>query len=164
MLIVALLIVWYNLGLLHSILSGAPYVATPTKDITTILELADISSHSVVYELGSGDGKLVIATAQAGAQHVYGIEINTFLVWWSRYKIARLRLRNATIVRGNILHTSFADATVVILYILPGLMKRLEPKLRAELKPGTIIISKGFPLHGWTPTAHKNGIFQYVVR
>lgn len=164
MLILALLILWYNLSLLHSIVAGAPYVPTPNKDIATILELADVTPRSIIYELGSGDGRLVIAAAQAGAHHVTGIEINTFLVWWSRYRIWRFGLRNASIRRGNILHSSFSDATVIILYILPGLMERLEPKLRRNLRPGTIIVSKGFTFPHWKPSAVKNGIYQYVAR
>ncbi len=145
-------------------LKGAPYVRSPKKYVKTMIELAEIKPGELIIDLGSGDGTIVIEAARKGARAV-GIEINPFLVLWSRYRIKKLGLKEqAQIVKGNFFKYSLVDADVILFYLLPKIMNRLKEKFSRELKPGTRIISYAFPIPGWTPRSQKNGVFMYHYR
>jgi len=133
------------------VLINAPYVTTPATVVTAMLQLAGIANRDTVYDLGCGDGRIVIAAAKLGA-HGVGIDINP-----QRIREARANARKAgveTLVRfeaGDIFDADIRDATVVALYLLPDLNLRLRPKLLKELKPGTRVVSHAFDMGGWTP-------------
>jgi len=131
---------------------GAPYVPTPEHVVRRLLSLADVSSDDVVYDLGSGDGRiLILAAKEFGAQGV-GIEIDSQLV-----ETARQRARKAGVShlvefrRGDLFDTNLNDATVVTLYLWPDMNNRLRPKLQRELDPGDRVVSHSFDIDGWSP-------------
>jgi predicted RNA methylase len=103
----------------------------------------------VFYDLGSGDGRLVIAAAMRGA-HAWGIEADRLRVFYSRIWISALRLsKKAKIINGNLFKTNISDATVVCAYLLPETHEKLKRKLKSELKKGTRVVAVAFEFKGW---------------
>lgn len=144
-------------------LKGAPFVRSRKDRIYTMLKLAQIQPGMRVLELGSGDGTLIVGAAQLGAISE-GIEINPFLVWYSRYKVRMAGLTDrATFTRANIFNISLAEKkpNVLFLYLLPGTLKKLKEKLCAELPSGTRIISNAFRIDGLTPIVQENNVYVY---
>jgi len=130
------------------------FVPTPQSVVDAMLRLAKVTKDDVVYDLGCGDGRIVITAAkQFGARGV-GIDIDP-----ARVKDSLENTRTAGVTdRVKILQadifadsTNLSEATVVTLYLLPSLNVKLLPKLRRELKPGTRIVSNSFPMGEWEP-------------
>jgi SAM-dependent methyltransferase len=126
-----------------------PFVITPTNVVTAMLDLAKVGTGDRLIDLGSGDGRIVIAAAQRGAVGV-GIEIDANLVERSRASARWLKLEDrATFVTQDLFETDFSTADVVTLYLLPDVNKRLAPKFLSTLKAGTRIVSHDYDLGGW---------------
>jgi len=144
-------------------LKGAPYVSSDRKKIELMLELAGIRPDELVVDLGSGDGSLVREAASRGARAV-GIEVNPFLVYYSRWRIKRSGLaEKAQIIHGDLRRYPLQEADALFVYLLPKTLLKLKEKFIKELKPGARIISNGFPIPGWHPQLSKNGVFRYSV-
>jgi SAM-dependent methyltransferase len=117
-----------------------------------MLKLAGVTSKDVVYDLGCGDGRIVIAAAREFGARGVGIDIAA-----PHIDDARGRAQNAGVAHkvhfavGDIFTTEIRDATVVALYLLPDLNLKLRPRLLSELKPGTRIVSHAFDMGGWKP-------------
>lgn len=118
----------------------------------TMLTLAAVTADDVVYDLGSGDGRILILAAQKYGARGVGIEIDPRLVALSR-EIARDGevADRITFIEGDLFTADISAATVVTIYLSPSVNKRLEPKLRRELRPGTRIVSHQFPIGAWAP-------------
>lgn len=130
---------------------GAPFVPLEPDVVEHVMQLADIRPGQVFYELGSGDGRLVISAALRGAT-AYGVEIDKFRVIYSRLWIGLLRLSNrAKILHENIFQVNLSEANIVCMYLLQSTNEALQQKLLLELKPGTKIISVAFTFPGWKP-------------
>ncbi len=128
-----------------------PFVITPTNVVTAMLDLAKVAAGDRLIDLGSGDGRIVLAAAQRGAVGI-GIEIDANLVERSRESARRLNLQaRATFVTQDLFETDFSAADVVTLYLLPDVNKRLAPKFLATLKAGARIVSHDYDLGGWPP-------------
>jgi 16S rRNA A1518/A1519 N6-dimethyltransferase RsmA/KsgA/DIM1 with predicted DNA glycosylase/AP lyase activity len=124
-----------------------------------MLDGARVTAADTVYDLGSGDGRIVFAAARRGARAV-GIELDARLVQDSRDRAFAMGLSNrATFVWQDALKTDLAPATVVTLYLFPELNAKLAVKFLAELRPGTRIVSHRFPVADWMPakTLEKEG-------
>lgn len=142
-------------------LKGAPFVRSGKKKIDTMIELASIQLGDRIMDLGSGDGSILIEAAKLGACGV-GVEINPFLVWYSRWKIQRAGFSDKVkILRGDFWKKSLQNADVIFLYLWPDTLEKLQKKLTKESKSGVRIVSNGFPIKEWTPTMQKNGVFMY---
>jgi SAM-dependent methyltransferase len=129
----------------------AVFVPTPDDVVTAMLDLAGVKSADLVYDLGSGDGRIVIAAAKRGCKAI-GIEISNDLVKRSREAVSAAGVgARATIVSGDLFEADFANATVVVLYILPGMSQRLLPRF-ARLQPGARLVSHAFPIPDIVPT------------
>jgi SAM-dependent methyltransferase len=115
-----------------------------------MLKLAKITADDVVYDLGSGDGRIVMLAAQKYGARGVGIEIDPRLVEISR-QVARDGevVDRVAFIEGDLFTADISAATIVTLYLSPGVNKRLEPKLRRELRPGTRIVSHQFPIGTW---------------
>jgi SAM-dependent methyltransferase len=117
-----------------------------------MLKLAQVTAQDVVYDLGSGDGRVLLIAAQKYGARGVGVEIDHRLVELSR-QIAREGevSDRLTFIEGDLFETDLSPATVVTLYLSPTVNKRLEPKLRAQLRPGARIVSHQFGIGTWTP-------------
>ena len=129
------------------------FVPTPHEVVDAMLKVAKVGKGDVLYDLGSGDGRIPITAAQKhGIARGIGIDINP-----ERIKEANENLRSAGVgervrfVNADLFETNLSDATVVTLYLLPALNLKLLPKLLKELKPGTRIVSHAFDMGSWTP-------------
>ena len=131
---------------------AGPYVPTPWVIVEQMLKLADIRGEDVVYDLGSGDGRLVITAAKRFGARGVGVELQTELVEMARIGAKREGVADRVkFVQGDLFQADIRPASVVMLYLLPRFVTRLVPKLRAELRPGTRIVSHDYPLAPWPP-------------
>lgn len=130
----------------------APYVPTSPHVVDTMLEVAGVSSDDVVYDLGSGDGRIPIAAAKTFGARGVGIEIDSALVAKARAKARAAGVADRVRFRqGDLFNADLRDATVVTLYLWPEVNIRLRPKLLRELDPGDRIVSHDFRMGTWTP-------------
>ena len=117
-----------------------------------MLRLAAITPNDVVYDLGSGDGRIVIAAARDYGARGVGIDIDAALVRESTENARKAGVSDRTVFRASdIFAVNLREATVVTMYLLSGLVAKLEPKLLAELKPGTRIVAHDYGFEKWQP-------------
>lgn len=128
-----------------------PYVTTPDDIVTAMLDLAEVSDRDTVYDLGSGDGRIILAAARERGARAVGIEIDPKLVECSRAAIQTAGLtKKVQVIRGDIFKEDIRPATVLTLYLLPDVNERLRPQLET-LRPGTRIVSHMFSIKGAKP-------------
>jgi protein-L-isoaspartate O-methyltransferase len=128
----------------------APFVATPMEIVDKMLEMAAVKADDVVYDLGSGDGRIPIRAAQKYGAKGVGIEIDRRLVQESQEKVQELKLEDkVTIIQGDLLQSNIKPATVVAVYLLPGANEKLRPILEKDLKPGTRVVVHDIRIPGW---------------
>jgi ubiquinone/menaquinone biosynthesis C-methylase UbiE len=131
---------------------GGPFVPTPWPIVDEMLKLVEIRPTDVVYDLGSGDGRFVIAAAKRHGARGVGVELNGDLVVYSRVQAERDGVADrVSFVEGDVLKADVREATVVTMYLLPRLAVQLVPKLRAELAAGTRIVAHDYALEPWRP-------------
>jgi tRNA G37 N-methylase Trm5 len=129
-----------------------PYVPTPQEVVDEMLKLAKVTKNDVIYDLGSGDGRIVITAAQKYGARGVGIDIDA-----DRIKEANENAKKAGVadrvkfIQQDIFQSDFKEATVVTLYLLPAINLKLRPKLWKELKPGTRVVSHAFDMGDWKP-------------
>jgi SAM-dependent methyltransferase len=129
------------------------YFASTRQPVAdAMLTLAGVTANDVVYDLGSGDGRIVILAAQKYGARGVGVEIDSRLVTLSR-QLAREGAVDdkVTFIEADMFTTDISPATVVMLYLSTTINAELEPKLRRELKPGSRIVSQQFPMGAWAP-------------
>ena len=128
------------------------FVPTPDTVIAAMLKAAGVNKNSVVYDLGCGDGRIVVAAARDFGARAVGIDIDPV-----RIKEANENAKKAGVtdrvkfIQGDLFTADIKEATAVTLYLLPSLNVKLRPKLQAELKPGTPIVSQAFDMGDWKP-------------
>ena len=131
------------------------YVPTPEAVVTAMLEVARVTSNDIVYDLGCGDGRIVIAAAKKYGARGVGIDIDP-----QRLAEARANARSAGVAdrvefrQEDLFEADIREATVVTLYLLPSLNLKLLPKLQRDLRPGTRLVSHAFDMGDWTPEQH----------
>ena len=138
------------MSLASYVIGGAPYEATPLHVLNRMLEVAAIRPGDKVYDLGCGDGRLIIDAHKEYGAVAVGIEISPFFCWVARLK-ARLARAEVTVLRGSFYAIDFSDADVVFCYLMPGQMKRLAARFTG-LQPECRIVSLRFEVPGWQPT------------
>jgi SAM-dependent methyltransferase len=132
--------------------TAPPFVTTPMEVVERMLALAQTRKEDLVMDLGSGDGRIVIAAAKLYGAHGVGVELDPDLVAAARANAQRVGVAPLTdFVNGDVLKTDLSRASVVTAYLLPWLMEALEQKFLAELAPGTRIVSHAFAMSGWEP-------------
>jgi precorrin-6B methylase 2 len=137
-------------------LSPAPFITTPEEVVYRMLELAGTRAEDLVVDLGSGDGRIVIAAAQKFGARGLGIELDGALVEKSRDNARRANVADrVSFVQGDVLAADISKATVVTVYLLPGLINRLQPRFLERLQPGTRIVSHAFAMTGWKPDGRE---------
>jgi cyclopropane fatty-acyl-phospholipid synthase-like methyltransferase len=133
--------------------SVAPAVPTPTSIVDEIMVLANVGRDDYVIDLGSGDGRIVIAAvARYHARGGFGVDIDTQMVTLSNYNAVKAGVEDRVkFYERDLFETDVSEATVVTVYLLPSIMGKVEKKLRAELKPGTRVVVHDFPFPDWQP-------------
>ncbi|MBI2829365.1 MAG: class I SAM-dependent methyltransferase [Acidobacteria bacterium] len=130
----------------------APYVATPPDVVARMLALATVTSRDVVYDLGCGDGRVVIAAAQKFGAHGVGVDIDPVRIAEAQRNAARAQVEHlVTFKLQDALDTDVSEATVVTLYLLSAQNVQLRPILTRQLRPGARIVSHNFAMGDWDP-------------
>jgi len=128
----------------------APFVPTPLSVVEEMLKLAKVDEHDRVYDLGSGDGRIVIMAAQKFKAEAVGVEMDDNLCKQSTERIAELGLeKRAKILHENMYKVSLRRATVVTLYLLTSVNERLRPIMERDLHSGARVVTHDFKVPGW---------------
>ena len=132
---------------------NVPYVPTPKHVAKEMLKLAQVGPEDVVYDLGAGDGRIVImAVKEFGAKKAVGVEIRNELVQIAREEVKRLGVEDKVeIIQADALEVPLKEATVVTMFLLPDLMEALRPKLERELREGARVVSHEYIMAKWKP-------------
>jgi hypothetical protein len=134
--------------------ADVPYIPTPPAVVDAMLELAGVGPRDYVIDLGSGDGRIVIAAARQRGARGFGVEIDSELVQTARRAAQHEGVaRQVEFKVQDLFGTDLGQATVVAMYLYPRLMIQLRPRLFAELKPGARVVSHDFDMAGWKPDA-----------
>lgn len=129
-----------------------PFVPTPMEVVEKMLELAEVKKGDVVYDLGSGDGRIVITAAKKYGVRAVGFEIDPDLIRQSRESIRKEGVQHLAEIREQDIRTvDLSGATVVTMYLLPDVNLLLRPKVLHELKPGSRVVSHAFDMGDWGP-------------
>lgn len=145
------------------------YVPTPPEIVDRMLDVANVRPGDVVYDLGCGDGRMVIAAAKKFGTRGFGVDLDP-----QRIREARANAKAAGVEQlvkfevGDMFETDISEATVVMLYLLPELNRRLMPKLQSELRPGARVVSHDFDMgKDWPPEEYiklgTSGIYLWTI-
>lgn len=150
------------------IILDVPYVPTDEKIIYAMLDLAQVTSEDVLYDLGCGDGRIVVAAALERNTRGVGIDIDPMRITEAIEYAGHTGVEHLTrFFEGDLLEADFSDATVVTLYLLDLVNLELRPRLLDELRPGTRIISHAFDMGDWKPDQRQNcgsiNVYKWIV-
>ncbi len=160
--IIGIFLIW----IFWSSIIGAGFQPTSRGRVKKMLEMAEVGSDDIVYDLGSGDGRIVMDAAKKYNARAVGMEADPLRVLWSRLSILTSGLRSkAKIVWGNFFNQDISEATVVTLFLSDTANQRLKSKFQRELKPGTRIVSYVWMFKGWEPVKADNAeeIYLYIM-
>jgi SAM-dependent methyltransferase len=129
-----------------------PYVPTHERIVAEMLKVANVKKSDVLYDLGSGDGRIVITAAKRFGTRGVGVDIDPVRVKEARENAVKAGVTDRVkFLQQDLFETDFREATVVTLYLLPEVNLRLRPKLLSDLKPGTRVVSHNYDMGDWTP-------------
>jgi len=143
------------------------FVPTPNDIVATMLRMAAVTKKDTVYDLGCGDGRIVITAAQKYGARGVGIDIDPERVAEATENVRKAGVADRVkIIRGDLFEADISAATVVTLYLLTDLNLKLRPKLLRDLNPGTRVVSHAFSMGDWKPerTAEVSGTTVYLWR
>jgi SAM-dependent methyltransferase len=136
----------------HQQIIDVPYVPTPNEVVEEMLKVANVGKNDVIYDLGCGDGRIVITAAQKYGARGVGVDINSDRIKESNENAQKAGVTDRVkFFQQDLFETDLREATVVTLYLLPDVNRRLRPKLFRELKPGTRVVSHAFDMGEWNP-------------
>jgi SAM-dependent methyltransferase len=136
----------------HKQFPEVPYVPTPEHVVEEMLKAANVGKNDVIYDLGCGDGRIVITAAQKYGSRGVGIDISEDRIKESNANAQKAGVTDRVkFLQQDLFQTDLREATVVTLYLLPDVNRRLRPKLFRELKPGTRVVSHAFDMGDWNP-------------
>jgi SAM-dependent methyltransferase len=145
---------------------GVRYVPSPQSVVDAMLQLAHVTANDVVYDLGSGDGRVPITAAQRYGARGVGVEIERRLVDESNDNAKKAHVAGrVTFIHGNLFETDVKPATVVVLFLLPRMLDELLPTLKRDLRPGARIVTHGYDFGpAWPPeqTQDISGLFIHL--
>ena len=134
-----------------------PFVPTPKDVVAAMLKLGGVKQGDVLYDLGSGDGRIVISAAEQFHTRGVGVDINPERIQEATENARKAGVTNlVTFRQGDLFNADISEATVVTLYLLPSVNLKLRPKLLRDLKPGTRIVSHSFDMGDWKPDRQEN--------
>jgi tRNA G37 N-methylase Trm5 len=134
------------------LVKDVPYVPTPPEVVERMLQMAGVKSGDVLYDLGCGDGRIVIAAVKKPGVRGVCVDIDPERIADSKRNAEAAGVTDRIrFVEGDLFKVPFTDATVMTLYLMPDVNMRLRPRLLSELKPGTRVVSHAFDMGDWTP-------------
>jgi SAM-dependent methyltransferase len=143
-----------------------PFVPTPQIVVDEMLRLANVGANDVVYDLGSGDGRIVISAASKFGARAVGVELSDHLIYQSEESALQAKVtERVKFLQQDFFKTDFSEASVVTLYLLPGVMRRLRDRM-LELRPGTRLVAHDFDFDEWRPdvkTTIRKNVFLWTV-
>ena len=144
------------------------FAPTPHRVIPEMLQLAEIGADSVVYDLGSGDGRVLIAAARDCGARGVGFDIDPFRIAESRANAIQAGVQDRVqFLQGNFFDVPISEATAIVLYLVDSVNIRLRPKILSECQPGVRVVSYSFEMGDWEADAHTpiaaNGVFLWIV-
>ena len=132
------------------------YVPTPQQLVDVMLQMAEVKKGDLLYDLGSGDGRLVITAAKNHGARAIGIDIDPQRIAEAKNNATAAQVEDKVeFLQADLFKSNFKDATVITLYLLNELNERLRPQLFAQVKPGTRIVSHAFTMGDWEPDAER---------
>jgi len=135
----------------------APYYPTPEVIVRNMLQLGSLQPGETMFDLGSGDGRIVIMAAQQFRAHAIGVELDKELCAQSTVRIHKLGLeQTARIIVGDILKQDYSSADLVTVYLLPNSNDKVQPLLERQLRKGTRVVAHDFEFKNWTPEKVEN--------
>lgn len=150
-----------------------PFVPTSEEIVRRMLQIANVKPGDVVFDLGAGDGRILMIAATEFNARAVGIEIRKDFVLSIEKKIKELKLEDrVSIIHGNFFHVNISKADVVTMFLLESVNEKIRPKLERELKNGTRIVSHEFKVPGWKPKyferftcsdGSKHDLYLYVM-
>ena len=134
-----------------------PYVPTHEKVVAEMLKVAEVGENDILYDLGSGDGRIVITAAKEFGARGVGVDIDPARIREARENAVKAGVADKVkFLQQDLFETDIREATVVTLYLLPEVNRRLRPKLLSDLKPGTRVVSHNHDMGDWTPLKTLN--------
>ncbi|MBW4550623.1 MAG: methyltransferase domain-containing protein [Aphanocapsa sp. GSE-SYN-MK-11-07L] len=145
-----------------------PYVPTPQAVVDAMLQVAKVGKDDVLYDLGSGDGRIVITAAEKFGTRGVGIDIDPERVQEAQANARKAGVTDrAKFIQQDLFKADFSEATVVTLYLLPSVNLKLRPLLFKQLKPGTRVVSNTFDMDDWKPEktlkVGNNTVYYWVI-
>ena len=143
------------------------FVPTPNDVVNKMLEMAQVTAKDTVYDLGCGDGRIVITAAQRYGCRGVGIDIDPERIREATETVQKAKVADKVkFIQGDLFEADISAATVVTLYLLTELNLKLRPKLMKDLRPGTRVVSHAFSMGDWKPerTEHVNGASVFLWR
>ena len=147
-------------------IKSAPWDPTPTRAVRRMLEMADLKKGEKLYDLGCGDGRIIIIAAKYYRANAVGIELDPLRYFITKIRIKRNGLKNARAVRENLFNTDLTDADVVTMFLHQSVNNRMKNKLIKELKDGARVVSHIWTFDGWKPDEidKKNRVYLYRIK
>ena len=145
---------------------GAGWEPTSKILVRKMLEIAEVNSEDILYDLGSGDGRIIIEAARRYHANAVGIEADPLRYIWSKLMILLYGVnQKVKVIWGNFFNKDLTSATIVTLFLSSKANQQLKTKLQNELKPGTRIVSYYWTFHGWQPVKEdkKDKIYMYII-
>ena len=157
-----------RIGSLSEIFLDVPYVPTPSRIVKKMLQIAKVTADDVLYDLGCGDGRLVITAAKEMGARGVGVDMNPTRIRESRENALRAQVKDrVTFLEQDLFKTDIRDATVLSLYLLPEVNLRLRPKILREMKPGSRVVSHDYGMGEWEPDEYEyagvDSIYFWIV-
>jgi SAM-dependent methyltransferase len=151
---------------LAQVVPDAPFVPTPQVVVDEMLRAATVGPEDFVIDLGSGDGRIAITAAKKFGARAMGVELDEHLIFQSEESARQSAVQDRVkFLRQDLFKTDLSEATVITMYLLPSVNRRLRPRL-LDLKPGTRIVAHDFDLDDWKPdqlTTIRKNVFLWVV-
>jgi SAM-dependent methyltransferase len=163
--VVFFLIMVFLMSLVWTNAKGAPWVPTSRQVIRRMLEMADLRPGELLFDLGCGDGRVLITAARGFGARAVGVEVDLSRYLWSVFAVTFRGLwSRVKVIRGDLFSVNLAEADVIFTFLLQDTNERLKEKLRRELRPGTRIISNIFTFSGFPLVAADEELHLYLYR
>ena len=152
----------YLVFTIFAIFAGSAPIPSAESTVKCMMDLANIQPGELLLDLGSGDGRIIIAGAKRGARCI-GFEINPILLWYTRLRVRIQGLTSISVHGTNLWDADIKDADILTIYMVPIYMERLRKKIQAEMKPGSRVISGVYPFPDWEPEKTNGRVYMYRV-